>query len=120
MVPAAAMTKIALGELDGEIARLSGNLTLAITDFTTAAALEHALPYTEPAYWHQPAAKLLGAALLQLGRAHEPKRSIARSLMSYRLRLGAEWSGDGAGSSGPHDEANATRKEFARAWQLRT
>src|SRR4029077_15116137 len=47
MVPAQAMAKIALVELDGEMARLSGKLDVAIKNFTDAAALEHALPYTE-------------------------------------------------------------------------
>jgi tetratricopeptide (TPR) repeat protein len=119
LVPAAAMTKIALAELDGEIARVSGNLTLAITNFTTAAALEHALPYTEPPYWHQPVSQLLGAALLQAGRAHEAEMVYRESLMSYRLDgwalYGLALAQD---AQGHHDEANATRKEFAQVWQL--
>jgi Flp pilus assembly protein TadD len=119
MVPAQAMTKIALAELDGEIARVSGNLELAIKNFTDAAALEHALPYTEPPYWHQPVSQLLGAVLLQAGRAHEAETVYRESLMSYRLD---GWALNGLAmaldAQGKHDEANATRKEFAQVWQL--
>ena len=119
MVPAQAMTKIALAELDGEMARLSGNLDVAIKNFTDAAALEHALPYTEPPYWHQPVSQLLGAALLQAGRAHEAETVYRESLMSYRLD---GWALNGLAlaldAQGKHDEANATRKQFAQVWQL--
>jgi tetratricopeptide (TPR) repeat protein len=119
MVPAAAMAKIALGELDGEMARLSGNLDLAIKNFTDAAVLEHSLPYTEPAYWHQPVSQLLGAALLQAGRAHEAETVYRESLMTYRLD---GWALNGLAmaldAQGKHDEANATRKQFAQVWQL--
>ena len=119
MVPAAAMAKIALAELDGELARLSGNLDLAIKNFSNAAALEHALPYTEPAYWHQPVSQLLGAALLQAGRAQEAEAVYRESLKSYRLDgwalYGLALAQD---AQGHHDEASATRKEFDTAWQL--
>jgi tetratricopeptide (TPR) repeat protein len=119
MVPAAAMAKIALAELDGEIARLSGNLDLAIKDFTTAATLEHALPYTEPPYWHQPMSQLLGAALLQAGRAPEAEAVYRESLKSYRLDGWALYGlAQAQDAQGHHDEANATRKEFDAVWQL--
>jgi tetratricopeptide (TPR) repeat protein len=119
MVPAQAMAKIALAELDGEIARLSGNLDLAIKNFTDAAALEHELPYTEPPYWHQPVSQLLGAALLQAGRAQEAEAVYRKSLMSYRLDGWALYGlAQAQDAQGHHDEANATRKEFDRVWQL--
>ena len=119
MVPAQAMAKIALAELDGEIARLSGNLDLAIKDFTDAAALEHALPYTEPPYWHQPVSQLLGAALLQAGRAQEAEAVYRESLMSYRLDGWALYGlAQAQDAQGHHEAANATRKEFERVWQL--
>jgi tetratricopeptide (TPR) repeat protein len=119
MVPAAAMTKIALAELDGEMARLSGNLDLAIKDFNTAAALHHELPYTEPPYWHQPVSHLLGAALLQAGRAPEAEAVYRESLKSYRLDGWALYGlAQAQDAQGHHDEANATRKEFDAVWQL--
>jgi tetratricopeptide (TPR) repeat protein len=119
MVPAAAMAKIALAELDGEMARLSGNLDLAIKSFTAAATLEHALPYTEPPYWHQPVSQLLGAALLQAGRAPEAEAVYRESLKSYRLDGWALYGlAQAQDAQGHHDEANATRKEFDAVWQL--
>ena len=119
MVPAAAMVKIALAELDGEIARVSGDLNLAISNFTSAAALEHDLPYTEPPYWHQPVSQLLGAALLQAGRAAEAEAVYRESLKSYRLDGWALYGlAQAQDAQGHHDQANATRKEFDRMWQL--
>src|SRR5471032_3097680 len=70
-IPAKDMAQISLDELDGEIGRTSGNLDTAISAFTSAASREHALPYTEPPYWHQPVSQLLGAALLQAGRPQQ-------------------------------------------------
>lgn len=119
MVPAQPMAKIALAELDGEMARLSGNLDVAIKNFTDAAALEHALPYTEPPYWHQPVSQLLGAALLQAGRAQEAEAVYRESLMSYRLDGWALYGlAQAQDAQGHHEAANATRKEFERVWQL--
>jgi tetratricopeptide (TPR) repeat protein len=119
MVPGQQIAKIALAELDGEMARLSGKLDVAIKDFTDAATLEHALPYTEPPYWHQPVSQLLGAALLQAGRAQEAEAVYHKSLMSYRLDGWALFGlAQAQDAQGHHDEANATRKEFDRVWQL--
>ena len=119
MVPAAAMVKIALAELDGEMARVSGNLDLAIKNFTSSAALEHELPYTEPPYWHQPVSQLLGAVLLQAGRAQEAEAVYRESLKSYRLDGWALYGLAAAqDAQGHHEEANATRKEFSQVWQL--
>jgi tetratricopeptide (TPR) repeat protein len=119
MVPGHQMAQIALAELDGEMARLSGKLDVAIKNFTDAATLEHALPYTEPPYWHQPVSQLLGAALLQAGRAQEAEAVYRKSLMYYRLDGWALFGlAQAQDAQGHHDEANATRKEFERVWQL--
>jgi len=118
-IPAKEMAQISLYELDGEIARTSGKLDDAITAFTSAAALEHALPYTEPPYWHQPVSQLLGAALLQAGRAKEAETVYRESLLTYRLDgwalYGLALAQD---AQGHHDDADVTRKEFAAVWQL--
>jgi len=119
MVPAQAMAKIALAELDGEMARLSGKLDVAIMNFANAAALEHALPYTEPPYWHQPVSQLLGAALLQAGRAAEAEAVYRQSLTNYRLDGWALFGlAQAQDAQGHHAEADATRKEFDRVWQM--
>jgi hypothetical protein len=118
-IPAKEMAQISLDELDGEIARISGNLDSAITHFTAAAAGEHSLPYTEPPYWHQPVSQLLGAALLEAGRAREAEAVYRESLMTYRLDgwalYGLALAQD---AQGHHTDAEATRKEFDRVWQL--
>ena len=118
-IPAKEMTLISLDELDGEIARTSGDLDGAITHFTAASVREHALPYTEPPYWHQPVSQLLGAALLQAGRAQAAEAVYRESLMTYRLDgwalYGLALAQD---AQGRHADAEATRKEFATVWQL--
>jgi tetratricopeptide (TPR) repeat protein len=118
-IPAKEMAQISLDELDGEMARTSGNLDAAIIAFTSAAAREHSLPYTEPPYWHQPVSQLLGAALLQAGRAKEAETVYRESLTNYRLDgwalYGLALAQD---AQGHHADAEATRKEFAYAWQL--
>jgi tetratricopeptide (TPR) repeat protein len=83
-MPGAQMAQIALDELDGEIARKSGDLDTAIDDFKKARVEEVALPYTEPPYWHQPVSHLLGAALLEAGRAREADEVYRDSLKLYR------------------------------------
>jgi tetratricopeptide (TPR) repeat protein len=119
MVPAAAMAQIALADLDGEIARTSGDLSTAIADFTKARDLEEVLPYTEPPYWHQPTSHLLGAALLQAKRPQEAAAVYERSLRFYRIDgwalFGLAQAQDATGDAAA---AAATRKEFATAWQL--
>ncbi|MEI9993837.1 MAG: hypothetical protein WDM91_04525 [Rhizomicrobium sp.] len=119
LYPAKAMAQIALADLDGEIARTGGDLDTAIVDFTKARDLEEALPYTEPPYWHQPSSHLLGAALLQAGRAREAADVYRHSLTNYRvdgwalygLAQAQDALGDTAGAA-------ATRKEFAGAWSM--
>ena len=119
MVPARAMAQISLDELDGEIARTSGHLDEAISDFTKAAAEEHALPYTEPPYWHQPVSHLLGAALLEAKRPKEAEVVYRESLMTYRLD---GWALNGLAlaldAQGKTAEAADARAAFAKAWQL--
>jgi len=83
-MPGAQMAQLALDELDGEIARKSGDLETAIADFKRAQTEELALPYTEPPYWHQPVAHLLGAALLEAGHAREADAVYRDSLKIYR------------------------------------
>lgn len=118
-VPAVPMIQIALADLDGEIARVGGDLDAAVADFTRARDLEEALPYTEPPYWHQPSSHLLGAALLQAGRPKEAAETYRRSLQYYR---GDGWALFGLAQAldamGEKSDAEATRKQFAAAWSL--
>ncbi|MGH6909863.1 MAG: hypothetical protein ACREE0_08025 [Phenylobacterium sp.] len=118
-LPAAPMTKLALALLDGEIARISGDLPGAVTHFRAAAALEAALPYTEPPYWHQPVSHLLGAALLQAKQPAEAEAVYRHSLHTYRddgwvlygLALALK-------AQGKDVEANEAQADFMKAWGM--
>jgi len=117
--PARQMAQLALVLLDGEIARTSGHREDAVFYFRRAAEQEHALPYTEPPYWHQPVSHLLGAALLDTGRDAEAEAVYRESLKTYR-RDGWALAGlvlalKGQGRS---DEAAAARRDFDEAWRF--
>jgi tetratricopeptide (TPR) repeat protein len=118
-VPARPMINLALALVDGEIARTAGNLDGAVVRFRQAAELERSLPYTEPPYWHQPTAHLLGAALLQARRPAEAEAVYRESLKSYR--------GDGWALFGLAQALDAQRKtaeaakaraDFEAAWRM--
>jgi tetratricopeptide (TPR) repeat protein len=119
MVPGTQMAEVALYELDGEIARKSGRLDEAIMYFRRAQDAELNLPYTEPAYWHQPVAHLLGAALLEAGKPADAEAVYRKSLMVYR-RDG--WALNGLTlalkAQGKTAEAEAAQKDFDSAWQF--
>ena len=118
MFPAETMAQIALADLSGEIARTSGDLETAIAFFTKARDMEEALPYTEPPYWHEPSSHLLGAALLQAGRAKDAAAAYELSLTSYRLDGWALY-GLAQAQDAMNDKvaAAATRKAFNKVWQ---
>ncbi|MEI9886840.1 MAG: tetratricopeptide repeat protein [Rhizomicrobium sp.] len=119
IIPASAMVDIALNQLDGEIARTAGNLATAVADFTKALEIEEALPYTEPPYWHQPTSHLLGAALLQAGRAKDAENVYRKSLTYYRLDGWALYGlAQAQDAEGDHVGAEATRRDFAKTWTL--
>lgn len=117
-VPAEAMIPVALASVDGEIARKSGDLAGAVEHFRKAQALERALPYTEPAYWHRPVAHLLGAALLEAGKPAEAEAVYRDSLHHYR-RDG--WALMGLAialkAQGKTAEMQQVGGEFGEAWR---
>jgi tetratricopeptide (TPR) repeat protein len=118
-IPAAQMTQITLALLDGEIARTSGDLAGAIAAFQKAQALELALPYTEPPYWHQPVSHLLGAALMQAGRPAEAEAVYRVSLKSYRDDGWALFGlSQALEAQGKTADAARARDAFANAWRM--
>ena len=118
-VPAKPMMDLALALLDGEIARSSGDLEDAVARFRLAAEIERALPYTEPPYWHQPTAHLLGAALLQAHRPTEAEAVYRESLQSYRIDGWALYGlAQALEAQGKTAEAAATRKQLTPVWQF--
>ncbi len=118
-VPALPMTRLSLALLDGEIARVSGDLTGAVGQFRAAADLEAALPYTEPPYWHQPVSHILGAALLQAKQPAEAEAVYLKSLRSYR---DDGWALAGLvqalKAQGKDADAANAQAEFAKAWGM--
>jgi predicted Zn-dependent protease len=115
----ATLAQLALDLTDGEIARLSGHLDTAITDFTAARAIEIGLPYDEPPQWHEPVSHLLGAALLQANRPADAEALYRDSLTRYRLDGWALFGlAQALDAQGKTDEAAAVRQQFAKAWQL--
>jgi tetratricopeptide (TPR) repeat protein len=118
-LPAKAIVELALALTDGEISRKSGVLDGAVVSFRRAAKLEHDLPYTEPPWWHQPVSHLLGAALLEAGRAPEAEAVYRESLKGYR-RDGWALAGlaQALTAQGKTAEAEAARKAFDDAWKL--
>src|SRR4029077_17253548 len=84
-VPATMMAQVGLALLDGEIARMTGNLEEAVRSFQTAAKTESQIPYTEPPYWHQPVSHILGAALLAANKPADAEEVYRNSLKIYRI-----------------------------------
>ncbi len=118
-IPATRMVDLSLALLDGEIARKSGRLGEAVTHFQAAAALEKALPYTEPPYWHQPVSHILGAALIQDRRPAQAEAVYRESLKTYRADGWALFGLIQAlQAEGRRKEASETRRAFDRAWAL--
>jgi tetratricopeptide (TPR) repeat protein len=118
-VPAVPMTKLSLALLDGEIARVSGDLAAAVTQFRAAAELEASLPYTEPPYWHQPVSHLLGAALLQARQPAEAEAVYRKSLRTYRDDGWALFGlAQALKAQGKDAEAAQAQAEFTKAWGM--
>jgi tetratricopeptide (TPR) repeat protein len=118
-LPGVLLAKLSLAELDGEIARTAGDLETAVDDFEMAVGYADDIPYSEPPYLHQPASHLLGAALLQAGRAKEAAAVYRKSLETYRMDGWALYGlAQAEDALDDHAAAAATRKEFSAAWQL--
>ena len=79
-VPAQEVLRIARTLILARIAQAKGDNRTAIVRFERAAALQDALPYTEPPYWYYPIRQSLAAALLQAGRYAEAERQFQRAL----------------------------------------
>jgi len=79
-VPAQEVLRIARTLVLARVAQANGDNRTAIVRFERAAALQDALPYTEPPYWYYPIRQSLAAALLQAGRYAEAERQFQRAL----------------------------------------
>jgi tetratricopeptide (TPR) repeat protein len=79
-VPAQEVLQIARTVIMARVAQARGDKSAAVTQFEKAAALQDALPYTEPPYWYYPIRQSLAAALLQAGRYGEAKQQFELAL----------------------------------------
>ena len=79
-IPAQEVLRIARTLVAARMAQAKGDKSTAIKQFEQAAALQDALPYTEPPYWYYPIRQSLAAALLQAGRYAEAKEQFERAL----------------------------------------
>ncbi len=79
-IPAQEVLRIARTLVAARMAQAKGDKSTAIKQFEQAAALQDALPYTEPPYWYYPIRQSLAAALLQAGRYGEAKEQFERAL----------------------------------------
>jgi tetratricopeptide (TPR) repeat protein len=79
-IPAQEVLRIARTLILARVAQAKGDRRTAIERFEQAAALQEALPYTEPPYWYYPIRQSLAAALLQAGRYALAERQFQRAL----------------------------------------
>jgi tetratricopeptide (TPR) repeat protein len=116
-VPGEEVMRLARAVIQGRIAQAQGNLTAAIARFEEAAALQDALPYTEPPYWYYPVRQTLAATLLQAGRLaeaedqfqHALKRAPANGWSYYGLVQVYKARGDATAAA-------RAEAELARTW----
>jgi tetratricopeptide (TPR) repeat protein len=79
-VPAQEVLRIAQTLILARIAQANSDYRTAVVRFARAAAMQDALPYTEPPYWYYPIRQSLAAALLQAGRYAEAEQQFQRAL----------------------------------------
>jgi tetratricopeptide (TPR) repeat protein len=116
-MPGKQMAQLGLALLDGEVARAKGDADGAVARFRAAYDLSNRIPYSEPPWWHQPVAHVLGAALLADHKPAEAEAIYRESLKTYRddgwalfgLAQALEAQGKGA-------DAAQVRRAFDKAW----
>jgi tetratricopeptide (TPR) repeat protein len=109
--------RIASHVVRGELAALGGRHDEAIRIVSEAVAIEDELPYSEPSLWHQPTRQVLGALLLEAGRAADAEAVYRQDLEQFREN---GWSLFGLRQSlaaqQRDEEARQARARFDRAW----
>jgi tetratricopeptide (TPR) repeat protein len=116
-IPALEVLQLARTVVEGRLAQAQGDSNKAIERFEQAAALQDALPYTEPPYWYYPVRQSLAAALMQAGRLAEAEEQFRRALARapnngwsyYGLLELSRARGDAAG-------AQRAEAELAKTW----
>jgi tetratricopeptide (TPR) repeat protein len=116
-IPAREVLRIAQTLILARVAQAKGDTSTAIVRFEQAAALQDALPYTEPPYWYYPIRQSLAAALLQGGRFDEAEQQFQRALTRAPNNA---WSYFGLAelykARGNTAAANQAEADLARTW----
>ena len=116
-IPAQDVLRIAQTLILARVAQAKGDTSIAIAQFEKAAALQDALPYTEPPYWYYPIRQSLAAALLQAGRFDEAEQQFQRALARAPANA---WSYFGLAelykARGNTAAANQAETDLARTW----
>jgi tetratricopeptide (TPR) repeat protein len=114
---AKAILEIAVEVLAGEMAAKRGDYDKAIARLHRAILLEDNLIYNEPPDWHVPTRQLLGAVLLEAGRAAEAEAIYWQDLERNREN---GWSLFGLMQSlraqGKEEQAALVEERFRKAW----
>jgi pimeloyl-ACP methyl ester carboxylesterase len=102
----------------GELAARQGRSEEAIRSLEEAVSIEDGIPYNEPPVWHHPPRQVLGALLLEVGRAQDAERIYREDLGRFREN---GWSLFGLMQSleaqGRMSDAVEIRRRFANAWK---
>ena len=109
--------KIASLVVQGELESRAKRHDEAIRLLREATALEAGIAYNEPPVWHQPPRQVLGALLLEAGRAAEAELEYRKDLDRFREN---GWSLFGLWQSllaqGKTSDAQQVRSRFDKAW----
>ena len=113
------VAQIAVQALLGEIHARRGLTVGAIEHFRAAAAIEDALAYMEPPYWHYPIRHSLGAALLASGRAAEAEAVYREDLKRFPENGWALFGlRQALVAQGRSAEASEVTRRFEKAWRM--
>lgn len=115
--PVSTLSAIALALVDSELARAQGDFATAVTKLEPAVMLEDGLRYNEPSDWYFPVRHILGATLLEAGRAADAEKVFRKDLEKNPEN---GWSLTGLGAAlrrqGRENEAVAVDRRVALAW----
>jgi tetratricopeptide (TPR) repeat protein len=116
-IPGKAMAQLGLALLDGALAKARGDVAGEAARLRVAYDLSRQIPYSEPPWWHQPVAHLLGAALLE---DHQPAKAEAVYRESLKTYRDDGWALFGLAQAlraqGKTAEAAEADKQFQAAW----
>lgn len=112
------LLEIASEVVAGELAAAEGDTEEAVRSLEVAVDLESTLLYDEPPAWHQSVRQVLGAVLLEAGRAEDAERVYREDLAKFPDN---GWSLHGLAAAldaqGRSEEADAVQVQLREAWK---